>query len=258
MRARQSGLVAVFSLGALLITAGPGSAQDSVNVGPPRVTASLMGQPTPPRQSGRYFIEFRARAAQSYGHAYVLYGTLGPRGKIAKAEVAGIHPATESVVPWMIGHLVPVPSETGASDGDNEDIYTTARWRIMLSDAEYRKTVASIREIQAKHPAWHAVFYNCVSFVKDVATAMNLKTPLTNITYPEVFINNPREMSASRDAVAVTSIPYGQWGMEPPPEVSPNPPRAKSAAKPTAPRSGTAAPRAAAPEATIAPQLTPQ
>ena len=34
------------------------------------------GQPGIAKSSKRYFIEFRARAAKSYGHAYVIYGTV--------------------------------------------------------------------------------------------------------------------------------------------------------------------------------------
>ena len=45
----------------------------------------------------------------------------------------------------MVGHILPVPSETGASDGDLEMEYITARYRIMLSAADYTAVVAKIR-----------------------------------------------------------------------------------------------------------------
>ena len=203
-------------------------------------SASLGGQPGIAKPAKRYFIEFRARAAKSYGHAYVVYGTVNSSGKIVKGEIAGIHPASESVVPWMIGHLVPVPSETGASDGDSEDIYTTARYRIMLTEPEYRRVAAYIKELKATSPAWHAVFYNCVSFIKDIATNMKLRTPAGNVTYPEVWVNNLREMNTRPDGEAVTHIPYGQWGVERPAEekaanpAGPGSKRKTAAAKPMA------------------------
>jgi hypothetical protein len=93
----------------------------------------------------RYFIEFRSRTALSYGHAYVVYGRLDARGQMVDPHIGGIHPASNSVVPYMIGHLVPVPAEHGASDGDMEEEYVSARYRVMLSEAEYNQVAAYIK-----------------------------------------------------------------------------------------------------------------
>ena len=72
----------------------------------------------------RYFVEFRARNAASYGHLYVMFGKVNDRHEIIKSEVAGFFPAGDdrncvncSVYNWTIGHVLPVPSEIGASDG---------------------------------------------------------------------------------------------------------------------------------------------
>ena len=72
----------------------------------------------------------------------------GSGQRITARDVIGLHPATESSVPWMIGHLIPVVSETGASDGDFEDKYIIARYRVLLTEPEYKKTLA--------HDARHA------------------------------------------------------------------------------------------------------
>ena len=42
---------------------------------------------------GMYYVDFRARTAASYGHAFVWYGRSGQR----QIEVAGLHPAGDSV-----------------------------------------------------------------------------------------------------------------------------------------------------------------
>src|SRR5262249_30304150 len=103
-------------------------------------------------QNKPYFIEFRARAAQSYGHTFAVHGRVGQ--KITASQVVGLHPVSESPIPWMIGHLILVPSETGASDGDTEDEYTIASYRILLTEPEYRRLVAHMKEMQANHPVW--------------------------------------------------------------------------------------------------------
>ncbi|MCA0422285.1 MAG: hypothetical protein LCH61_03005 [Proteobacteria bacterium] len=141
-----------------------------------------------------YFIDFRSRYAMSYGHTFVVFGKLGSNGRIVSSKVAGLHPAGDDVAPWSLGHIVPVPSETGASDGDTEDQYVTASYRIYLTPAEYQNVSAFIRKLQASSPVWHAVLYNCNAFVADIAHHMGLKTPGT-MAMPPDFINGIRSMN---------------------------------------------------------------
>jgi hypothetical protein len=149
-----------------------------------------------------YYIEFRSRSAQSYGHTFSIYGRLNGQGKIASKAVAGLHPFTESAVPWMVGHLFLVPSETGASDGDTEDQYVTARFRVALSQAEYAKVTTFIKDLQKKSPVWHAVLYNCNAFVGDIARFMGLETPSSTMLMPADYINGLRDLNISRVAAA--------------------------------------------------------
>ena len=53
-------------------------------------------------------------------------------------EVAGLHPASKSAVPYVLGHFLPVPSETGWSDGDLQEQYRSASWRVTLNEAAAR------------------------------------------------------------------------------------------------------------------------
>jgi hypothetical protein len=147
--------------------------------------------------TGRYYIEFRARSALSYGHTFAMFGRLNANGSIATREVAGLHPATESPVPWMVGHLVPVVSETGPSDGDLEDKYTTARHRLTMDKARYDEMVAYIRKLQASSPMWHAVFYNCNAFVGDIARHMGLRPPENSLLFPKDYIEELSAMNRS-------------------------------------------------------------
>jgi hypothetical protein len=149
--------------------------------------------PKPNQAAGKgYFVEFRSRSALSYGHTFLVHGKLnaaGQIGKITKRQVAGLHPATESSIPWSIGHVVPVVSETGASDGDTEEQYVTARYRVLLSKDEYSRVSGYIAQRQKNSPMWHAVLYNCNAWIADIAKFMNLKTPDSTLLYPDQFIN---------------------------------------------------------------------
>ena len=163
---------------------------------------SHTGSKIEPSVGKPYYIEFRSRSAQSYGHTFSIYGRLNGQGKIASKAVAGLHPFTESAVPWMVGHLFLVPSETGASDGDTEDQYVTARFRVALSQAEYAKVTTFIKGLQKKSPVWHAVLYNCNAFVGDIARFMGMETPSSTMLMPAEYINGLRDLNISRTAAA--------------------------------------------------------
>jgi hypothetical protein len=153
-----------------------------------------------------YFVEFRARNAESYGHMYVMYGQVNERHEIIKSQVAGFYPAGDaqhclncSVYYWTVGHILPVPSEIGASDGDLEEQYVLARFRIWVDFQQYQRLVSYINERKAFKGPWNAFYANCVTFGRDVATFLNVKMPLlirfspSVVMYPKYLVEQIRE-----------------------------------------------------------------
>jgi hypothetical protein len=172
---------------------------------PAAPTATAMATPAAEASQGKpYYIEFRARSAQSYGHTFSIYGRLNANGQIVSKTVSGLHPATESPVPWMIGHFVLVPSETGASDGDKEDKYVTARFRMNLNADEYKKVVGYIKGLEAKSPVWHAVLYNCNAYVGDIAKFMGMEAPSSTMLMPAAYINELRQLNINKKGLIGT------------------------------------------------------
>lgn len=150
----------------------------------------------------RYFIEFRGRAAANYGHMYVLYGKVNERDEIVASRIAGLHPAGDaencfncSLFNWTIGHVIFVPAETGASDGDLEEKYVTARYRVWMDRAHYDELDAYIRKLQADNPLWNALWNNCVEFGRKIAEHMGLKLPAFIWLEPKNFVNDLRELN---------------------------------------------------------------
>ena len=201
------------------LTVLPTAAQDT-SAAP--LSAGQSSAPKPSQSSYKpYFVEFRARAAASYGHMYVLYGQLNGRGEIVKSDIAGFHPAGDanncencSLIAWTLGHILFVPSETGASDGDLEEKYVTARYRVMLDAASFNKISAHIRQLKAEKRAWNALINNCVTFGNDIADFIGLKTPSgSNLMEPKDYVERLREMNggkpqrALRFAAPTTSAP---------------------------------------------------
>jgi hypothetical protein len=152
-----------------------------------------------------YFVEFRSRAAATYGHMYVIYGQLNGRGEIVKSDIAGLHPAGDandcdncSVITWTLGHLLFVPSETGASDGDLEEKYVTARYRVMVDAATFKKVSAHINKLKTDQRVWHALLHNCVSFGNDIAGSLGLKTPTFIWMEPKDYVESLRELNGGK------------------------------------------------------------
>jgi len=216
----------------------------------------------PKTAAKRYFVEFRSRSALSYGHTFLVHGKLNAKGgvgPVTKDMVAGLHPATDSSIPWMIGHIIPVISEQGWSDGDNEDEYITAAYRILLTEDEYAQVSAYIRKHQKNSPLWHAVLYNCNAWVGDVAKFMGLKAPDNTLAYPEDYITKLASLNGGKATRPNPQLPPaplpGVAGTKPAakPTTAAKPAAAKPvAAKPAMPKPQTVAspaPAAAAPEA---------
>ncbi len=202
------GLAAGLCAVALLL--GPGlraaSAEDASTTSVNARSEDSSQSPAPAARSrygGRYFVDFRARTAASYGHAFLWYGRLKENGKVGAIEVAGLHPATDSVVPYILGHIIPVPAETGKSYGDLDEQYLTASYRVYLTEAQARSVFAYIKQKQASSPVWQAGTVNCTGFISDVASYMGMRTPpFPTLMYPEDLVNAIKKLNGGRQEMA--------------------------------------------------------
>jgi hypothetical protein len=142
-----------------------------------------------------YYVDFRARTAATFGHAFVWYGRMDRKA----VEVAGLHPATDSSIPYIIGQIFPVPSETGASYGDLDEGYLLASYRVGMTEAQARPVFAQIKHMQATTPLWNNSIYNCVSFIQDIASFMGLKVPGEHAIMPDEWVNKLRRLNGGRE-----------------------------------------------------------
>src|SRR5260370_40051601 len=110
-RTKRRGLALGVGLCAVVIAGGLQVQEANAQDKPAATPASAQAQTN---SKAVYYVDFRSRTAASYGHAFVWYG----RADQKQIEVAGVHPATESVIPYIIGHLIPVPAEACKSYGE--------------------------------------------------------------------------------------------------------------------------------------------
>jgi hypothetical protein len=195
----------------------------------------------PTSAAKRYFVEFRSRSALSYGHTFLVHGKLNAQGQVGQVtaqQVVGLHPFSESSLPWTIGHVIPVIAEHGFSDGDIEDEYITARYRVLLTEAEYADVVAFIRGLEKRSPLWHAVLYNCAAYVGDVAKHMGLKVPASSLLFPEDYIKSLAELNGGTVQPLQPSKPSAKPTSA---AAKPAAPKPTAASKPVAKRTAAAA-----------------
>ena len=148
---------------------------------------------------GPYYVDFRARTAASWGHAFVWFGKTSERA----VEVAGLTPAGDTV-PYVLGHLTWVPSETKASYGDLDPQYLTASYRVYLSEPDAKRVFAYIKKLQASSPVWNAETTNCTAFIGSIAEFMGLKVP-HRWQRPENYVNNLKAMNDGRQMIRLSS-----------------------------------------------------
>ncbi|WP_334411546.1 hypothetical protein [Bradyrhizobium sp. AZCC 1721] len=147
---------------------------------------------------GPYYVDFRARTAASWGHAFVWFGKTSERA----VEVAGLTPAGDNAA-YVLGHLMWVPSETTASYGDLDPQYLTASYRVYLNEPDAKRVFAYIKKLQASSPVWNAETTNCTAFIGDIAEFMGLKVP-HRWQRPEEYVNNLKAMNSGRQIIRLS------------------------------------------------------
>jgi len=161
--------------------------------------AATARKPAPASSArGPYYVDFRARTAASWGHAFVWYGKTSERA----VEVAGLTPAGD-VDRYILGYVTWVPSETGASYGDLDPEYLTAHYKVYLSEADAKRVFAYIEHLKKSSPVWNAEVTNCTGFIGDIAAFMGLKTPSRWIR-PEAYVNELKALNSGRQVVRLT------------------------------------------------------
>jgi len=157
-----------------------------------------MRKPGAASARGPYYVDFRARTAASWGHAFVWYGKTSER----QVEVAGLTPAGDTAS-YLLGYLTWVPSETGASYGDLDKEYLTAHYKVYLNEADAKRVFAYIKRLKESSPVWNAETTNCTSFIGDIAAFMGLKTP-SRWTRPDAYVNELKALNSGRQAVRIS------------------------------------------------------
>ncbi len=139
------------------------------------------------RDTGREqrFVDFRARPGALWGHTFILYGRVDPRGQRIELHRAGLYP-DDGQSGLILGSFVPVSATVRAVRDDFTEM-PSAIYRRKLSAAEYARLKATVARLRANEHRWHMLMYNCNDFSQDVAHALGLRTP-PSILVPNAWV----------------------------------------------------------------------
>ncbi len=170
----------------------------SIEASPDNISARPAIRKPSPSAKGPYYVDFRARTAASWGHAFIWYGKTSER----QVEVAGLTPAGDTAS-YILGYFTWVPSDTGKSYGDLDPEYLTAHYKVYLNEADAKRVFAYIKHLKEHSPVWNAEISNCTGFIGDIATFMGLKTP-SRWTRPEAYVNELKALNSGRQIVRLS------------------------------------------------------
>ncbi len=180
---------------ALLLSLSVGSAAAGSRSRALSARASVPERAMVPRRRGQerdYYVEFRSRPGYLFGHTYLVYGRLGPRGRPVTEKYAGSYPL-DGQRGLIIGSVVPVPSSIRGVEEDYK-MRPSNIYRRRLTAWEYARLRGVIRHVSANDKHWSLLFANCNDFAIEVARGMGLST-LPSWVLPKVFIAGLRELN---------------------------------------------------------------
>jgi len=138
------------------------------------------------RPADRYAVEFRARSGGIFGHAYIAYGRLDERGRLLHPRYAGFYPSGMlEDTPLLAVLATPSLIKSRPRDVLRSDMV----YRREIGAAMYAALPAEVRDLRRERPLWHLTFYNCNSFVADLAEWMGLRVPGT-LQLPRHFVRD--------------------------------------------------------------------
>lgn len=140
------------------------------------------------RIGAHYFVEFRSRPTETFGHSVVFYGQVDANGRLAKGGVVSLHPIDDEK-----GIIFPSRAWVGPSAQDISE-RPDALYRRRVTPREYARVEIAVRRMKASWHVWHATFINCNDLSIQVADAIGLRRP-HGVMPPSLWVNTLRAMN---------------------------------------------------------------
>lgn len=140
---------------------------------------------------GGYFLEFRGRPSENFGHSYVIARKVGRNGRGVASRMAGFGPMRgSSGIDTLFG-------VRGALRIYSEDrrIRPTQRFVVRVSRRAYIRAMAAIAYTSRRPGMFYLLDRNCNSFVGNVARAAGIRAPDADGIMPEDYVARLRALN---------------------------------------------------------------
>ena len=159
--------------------------------------AAIVKSPSfaPMRSDDRYYyVEFRARRDNVFGHSYVVLGAVDGQGRGRRLGTMGFGTATGAP-----SGLLAIFGSAGRIGYTNDDIVSKPVERVRISID--RATVHRIaRATGAMHRTWTAYWLltrNCNTFAGAIATGVGLNVPYVDAVRPDTYVRELRRLNSA-------------------------------------------------------------
>ena len=141
------------------------------------------------RRDSGYYVDFRARPTQAFGHSYVEVGQAGRDGRSRPSVTAGLYPKSPSAVFGARGTVTRTSADLKTTP--------TVSYRLAVSRETYRQAEAYLARMP-KGQRYDLIGENCNHLVGRVASKLGLSDPGDHADLPENYVRSLRSQNGGR------------------------------------------------------------
>ena len=141
-----------------------------------------------------YYVEFRARTDDEFGHSYVVVGAVDGQGRGRRLGTVGFGTATGAP-----SGLLAVFGSPGSVGYTNDDIMQKPieRFRISIDRATVRGIVRTTAAMRRTWTSYWLLTSNCNTFVGAIATGVGLNIPYVEAVPPDAYVRELRRLNSA-------------------------------------------------------------
>ena len=142
-----------------------------------------------------YYVEFRARRDDEFGHSYVVLGAVDGQGRGRRLGTVGFGTATGAP-----SGLLAIFGSPGSVGYTNDDIVQKPieRFRISIDRATVRKIMRATAAMRRTWTDYQLLFWNCNTFTGALAAQVGLNVPYVDAVRPDTYVRELRRLNSAR------------------------------------------------------------
>jgi hypothetical protein len=146
-----------------------------------------------------YYVEFRARTDNEFGHSYVVVGAVDRQGRSRRLGTVGFGTATGA--PSGLNAIFGSRGQIGYTKDDIVQ-KPIERFRISIDRATVRGIVRTTAAMRRTWTSYLLLTRNCNTFVGAIATRAGLDVPYYDAVQPDTYVRELKRLNSASAPVA--------------------------------------------------------